>query len=150
MAGGEPRRTVNRLLAEARARIAPRLEPREALAAQARGAILLDLRSHDERDRSGIVPGSIHVPLSVLLWRVDPESGYSNPALGGRDGELVLMCAHGYSSSLAAAALREIGCTRATDVVGGFGAWVAAGLPVAPGPSPREAGDELPGMGTGK
>ena len=140
------RKTVHDLLAEARARIAPRLEPGEALEAQARGAILVDVRSHDERDRFGIVPGSIHVPLSVLLWRVDPESGYSNPALDGLEGALVLMCAHGYSSSLAAAALREIGSERATDMAGGFQAWKRAGLPVVDEPSPREALGELPGM----
>jgi rhodanese-related sulfurtransferase len=142
------RRSVDDLLADARARIAPRLEPNEALAAQGRGAILVDLRSHDERDRFGIVPDSLHVPLSVLLWRVDPDSGYSNPELGGLEGELVLMCAHGFSSSLAAARLREIGCRRATDVVGGFAAWKAAGLPVVVRVSARERPDELPGMGT--
>ncbi|HEU4450197.1 MAG TPA: MFS transporter [Gaiellaceae bacterium] len=124
------RRTIADLLADARGRIAPRLEPREAFEAMTDGAVLVDLRSHDERRREGVVPGSVHVPRSVLEWRVDPDSGYANPHLGGLDARLVVFCAEGYSSSLAAAALRELGCSRATDLAGGFAAWKAAGLPV--------------------
>jgi MFS family permease len=141
------RRTAAELLADAQRRIAPRLEPGEARQVASRGALLVDLRSQDERRREGVVPGSLHIPRSVLEWRVDPSSGYTNPHLGDLDMQLVLFCAHGYSSSLAAASLREIGCRKATDIVGGFEAWKASGLPVRSLDEHGAAPDELPGMG---
>jgi rhodanese-related sulfurtransferase len=128
---------ISRMLAEARSRIV-RLTPEAAASAD---AVIVDLRSHDEREESGIIPGSVHVPRSVLEWRCDPESGYANPALFERP--LILVCAHGFSSSLAAASLVDLG-VDAGDLEGGFEAWHAAGLPVAPAP-PSPAG--LPGMG---
>ena len=70
------------------------------------------------------------MPWSVLYWRLDPASGADDPRLSDPAAWIILLCAHGYSSSLAAAALRELGFDRATDVVGGFEAWAAAGLPV--------------------
>jgi MFS family permease len=124
------RRTAAELVADARRRIAPRFEPQEARQAMSRGAVLVDLRSEDERRRTGVIPGSVHIPRSVLEWRVDPDSGYANPHLGGLERELILFCADGFSSSLAAASIRELGCTKATDLVGGFTAWKAAGFPV--------------------
>jgi rhodanese-related sulfurtransferase len=128
---------IEDMLAEARARIR-RYTPDEAAAAD---VLIVDLRANDERERAGIVPGSIHVPRSVLEWRCDQTSGFSNPRLAGRT--LVLLCAHGFSSSLAAASLVDLGLTDAGDVEGGFEAWAAAGLPVA------RAGtlDGVPGMG---
>ena len=126
------RKTAAELLADARSRIAPRLAPREAQAASLAGALLVDLRSQDERRRHGIVPGSLHIPRSVLEWRVDPESGWANPHVQGYDRQLVVFCAEGFSSSLAAVNLRELGYARATDIVGGFQAWKADGLPVRP------------------
>jgi MFS family permease len=140
------RRNVDDLLAEARARIAPRLGPEEAQRAQAGGALIVDLRSSDERRRSGVVPGSLHIPRSVLEWRVDPECEYRNPAVGDLDRPLVLMCADGFSSSLAAASLRELGFRRATDLIGGFDAWKRAGLPVNPEDDAGQDG-RLLGMG---
>jgi rhodanese-related sulfurtransferase len=140
------RRDVEDLLAEARRRIAPRLEPEDAHEAQTRGALIVDLRSSDERRRSGVVPGSIHIPRSVLEWRADPDCEHRNPMLTDLERQLVLMCADGYSSSLAAATLRELGWRRATDLVGGFNAWNEAGLPVRPGPR-ADRGRGLPGMG---
>jgi len=136
-------RGISELLAEARARIA-RFTPAQAAAAAAGGAVVVDLRSQDEREREGIVPGSIHVPRSVLEWRVDPASGWSNPRVADREPALILLCADGYSSSLAAASLVEIGFERAGDLEGGFRAWRDAGLPVAPAPPRR---DGLAGMG---
>jgi rhodanese-related sulfurtransferase len=133
-------RGIDDLLAEARSRIA-RYTPAEASAAD---VVLVDLRSNDERGRDGVIPGSIHVPRSVLEWRCDPGSGWSNPNVADRSLPLVLVCAHGYSSSFAAAALVELGFERAGDLVGGFEAWREAGLPVAAAPPPDEA---LPGMG---
>jgi rhodanese-related sulfurtransferase len=123
------RQTIDQLLAEARARLR-RLEPAAARTAQEEGAILIDLRCADQRRESGIIPGSVHVPLSVLFWRLDPTSGYDDPRLSDPTREIVLLCADGYSSSLAAATLHDLGFARATDVDGGFSAWAAAGLPL--------------------
>jgi MFS family permease len=141
------RRTAAELVADARSRIAPRAEPGEAFAALQAGAAFVDLRSTDERRREGLIPGSIHIPRSVLEWRLDPESGYSNPHV--RPGQRVIVfCAHGFSSSLAAATLRELGWSTATDIVGGYEGWKAAGLPTREaGVADEIANGELPGMG---
>ena len=125
------------MLATARSRIT-RWTPAEAAAAD---VLLVDLRSNDERAATGIIPGSLHVPRSVLEWRCDQDSGYANPQLAGR--RLVLVCAHGESSSLAAASLVELGLEDAGDLEGGFEAWCEAGLQVAPAPE----SDGMPGMG---
>jgi MFS family permease len=138
------RTTAAELLSRARARIEPRLAPAEALAAHARGVIIVDIRSTDDRRRDGVIPGSVHIPRTVLEWRVDPDSGYANPHIGGLDREIVLVCGQGFSSSLAAATLRDLGHPRATDLIGGFDAWKASGLPVC---APAERRSELPGMG---
>jgi rhodanese-related sulfurtransferase len=116
-------KTVDSLLAEARAGLV-RLTPREALAAWQAGAVLVDTRSADEqREQQGVIPGALRHPLSVVLWRLDELP---------RETRVILICRHGYSSSLAAARLQELGFRHATDVEGGFAAWAAAGLPVAP------------------
>jgi rhodanese-related sulfurtransferase len=140
------RRTIDGLFEVARARI-QRLEPSEAFAASERGALLVDIRSDLERERDGIVPGSLHVPRTVLEWRLDPESPWRNPYIGGLDEEVVLFCAEGYSSVLAAATLIDLGFPLAGDVIGGFSAWRAAGLPVGRLPLDRRVTSELPGMG---
>jgi rhodanese-related sulfurtransferase len=137
------RRTVDDLLAEARGRIV-RDEPAEALAAQACGAVLVDIRSDGERAAEGVVPGSLHVPRTVLEWRLDPASPWRSAHAPGLEDEIVLLCAHGFSSSLAAASLGELGFERVGDVAGGFEAWVDAGLPVVPAPA---GSAELPGSG---
>jgi rhodanese-related sulfurtransferase len=129
-----PRRTISDLLEAARARL-DRLEPAEAYRSVVDdGAILIDTRCAELRRESGQIPGSVHIPLSVLYWRLDPTSGHADSRLSDPDRQVVLVCAHGYSSSLAAATLRDLGFSRATDVVGGFEAWAAAGLPVEPAP----------------
>jgi rhodanese-related sulfurtransferase len=140
------RKTIDDLLREARSRLV-RLEPEEAFAAQRDGALLIDTRSHDERASRGVIPGSIHIPRSVLEWRLDPDSdpAYRNAHIGGLDEWLVLVCAHGYSTSLAAATLQDLGFARATDMVGGFTAWKERALPVRP--APDFDGDAVPGMG---
>lgn len=125
------RQTVHDLLHEARTRI-ERLEPAAAHAAAAAGALIVDTRCAEQRRETGIIPGSAHVPLSVLYWRLDPASGHDDPALSDPARRVILVCAHGYSSSLAAATLREIGFRHASDVIGGFEGWQAAGLPVEP------------------
>ena len=123
------RRTVNDLLDAARASI-DRLEPAAAAAEAQSGAVIVDTRCAELRRDDGVIPGSVHVPLSVLYWRLDPASGFEDPALADPDRRVILVCAHGYSSSIAAATLRQLGFSRATDVIGGFEGWQAAGLPV--------------------
>jgi rhodanese-related sulfurtransferase len=108
------------MLAEARSRIV-RYTPAEAAAAE--DVLLVDIRSADEREATGVIPGSRHVPYSVLQWRADPTSEWRDEELAGR--RLVLVCAEGYSSSLAAASLVELG-VEAGDLIGGYEAWVAA------------------------
>ena len=136
-------RTLEQLLNEARGRI-ERLSPAQALAAAADGALIVDIRSDLDRERTGVVPGSVHIPRTVLEWRVAPDSPWRNPHLGRPGRPLVLVCDHGYSSSLAAATLVELGLD-ASDVIGGFDAWLATGLPVAAPGAPRLP-DELAGM----
>ena len=121
------RKTIDKLLGESR-RGLPRFEPGEAFSEMASGALLIDLRSADERERHGVIPGAWHVPRSVLEWRVDPDSAYRNPAVSSVEARLILFCAEGYSSSLAAASLRQLGFVGAGDLIGGFAAWKAAGL----------------------
>jgi rhodanese-related sulfurtransferase len=123
------RRSVNDLVAAARARIV-RLEPSAARSAANDGAILIDTRCVEQRRETGVIPGSVHVPLSVLYWRLDPASGFDDPRLADPERQVILVCAHGYSSSLAAATLQDLGFARATDIDGGFEAWRAAGLPI--------------------
>jgi rhodanese-related sulfurtransferase len=124
------RMTINDLVAAARRRL-DRLTPEQARAAAFRGAVLIDIRSERQRGRDGLIPGAVFCPRNALEWRVDPASGHSDPALGGEfDRHLILVCDEGYQSSLAAATLQDLGFARAADVVGGFQAWRAAGLPV--------------------
>jgi rhodanese-related sulfurtransferase len=128
------RRTINDLLAEARARII-RLGPEAAAEAMREGALLIDTRSADERRATGVIPGSVHVPLSVLWWRLDPAAELPDPALADPSRQVIVVCAHGYSSSIAASILRDIGYARAGDLDGGFEAWAAAGMPLEPAPA---------------
>jgi rhodanese-related sulfurtransferase len=131
-------KSLEELLAAAVERI-ERVTPE---AAARSGALLVDIRSRDARERDGVVPGALHVPRTVLEWRADPQGRWQNAELVAA-GRVLLLCDHGYSSIFAAAQLVELGYT-AGDVVGGFEAWRAAGLPVAPAPPPH---DGLPGMG---
>jgi rhodanese-related sulfurtransferase len=121
-------RTVDDLLAEARARIV-RVTPHEAAARVAAGALLVDIRPAAQRRREGEVPGALIVERNVLEWRFDPASDARLPEATGYDVDVIVLCSEGYTSSLAADALRSLGLHRATDVVGGFLAWAAAGLP---------------------
>jgi rhodanese-related sulfurtransferase len=145
MADDAGRTSIDELLSAARGRLA-RLTPEEALAAQHHGALLIDTRSSDTRRREGVIPGSLHVPRSVLEWRLDPDAdpAFRNPHVEGLNQWLVLVCEHGFSTSLAAATLQDLGFTRATDVDGGFERWRDSGLPVHPAP---DADPDVPGMG---
>lgn len=124
-------RSIDDLLADARARLT-RLSPQEALAAQTAGALLVDTRSAHDRATEGEIPGALVVERTVLEWRLDPSSRWHLPQ-ASYDAHVVIVCSDGYSSSLAAATLQELGITRATDMVGGFRAWKLAGLPVEGG-----------------
>jgi rhodanese-related sulfurtransferase len=124
------RRTIDDVLAAARA-VLDRLEPHAAHDAVGRGALLVDIRQDTSRLRDGVIPGALHLPRTVLEWRADPDSPFRNPHVGGLDRQLILVCDHGYSSSLAAVSLVELGFAHATDLVGGFRAWRDAGMPVA-------------------
>jgi rhodanese-related sulfurtransferase len=131
--------SVDDLLEFARSRLS-RLTPLRAEQAAARGGLIIDIRCACEQRRDGLVPGAIGIERNVLEWRVDPRSPYRDPRLGQCRGPLILMCAQGYQSSLAAASLHELGITRATDLIDGFEGWREAGLPVHAWP-----GDDRPG-----
>ena len=93
--------------------------------------MLVDIRSELHRAEHGTIPGAVYHPRNVLEWRLDPASGFSDPALSGDlDRCLILVCHEGYQSSLAAAIAQDMGFTKATDLIGGFLAWRDAGLPV--------------------
>jgi rhodanese-related sulfurtransferase len=115
--------TLNELLDGARNRIR-RYTPEEAFAAARVGAVIVDIRERHSRERDGVIPGACHVPRTVLEWRVASDE-YRNPALRGK--RLILVCDHGFSTILAAAALVDLGF-EAGDVIGGFKAWRAHGL----------------------
>jgi rhodanese-related sulfurtransferase len=120
--------TVEGLLAEARARV-PRLGPREAELALREGARLVDIRSELQRARDGVVPGACFVPRNVLEWRLDPSCPHRDRTLAQAGARIILMCDEGCQSSLAAAALQRYGLAEVSDLIGGFQAWQAAGLP---------------------
>jgi rhodanese-related sulfurtransferase len=124
-------RTIDELLAQVRSRI-DRIHPAQAAARLAAGALLVDTRPWEQRSRDGAVPGAVLVDRNVLEWRLDPASPDRLPQVTGYDLEVVVLCNEGYSSSLVADTLRTLGLTRTVDVIGGFVAWSAAGLPVVP------------------
>lgn len=119
---------IDGLLNRARNRL-DRLSPAAAYIAWLGGAELVDIRPAAQRAFEGEVPGALLVERNVLEWRLDPASPARLPEATGHDVHVIVLCSEGYTSSLAAAALQELGLFRATDVVGGFQAWQAAGLP---------------------
>jgi len=123
-------RSIEEILAAARARLA-RLTPQEAYAACAAGATLIDIRPAGQRAADGEVPGSVVIERNHLEWRLDPASDARLPWVSGYDVQPIVICVEGYTSSLAAAALQDLGLALATDVVGGYQAWQADGLPTA-------------------
>jgi rhodanese-related sulfurtransferase len=107
------------------------VQPRDVPARLAAGALLVDTRPLEQRERDGEVPGAVVVDRNVLEWRLDPASPWRLPQVTGHDLEVIVLCNQGYSSSLVADTLRTLGLHRAVDVIGGFEAWAAQGLPVA-------------------
>jgi rhodanese-related sulfurtransferase len=120
---------VDELLEDAR-RGLHRLAPRDAVAAVDRGALLVDTRPVALRERDGEIPGALIVDRNVLEWRLDPTSAHRVPEVRDHSQQVIIVCDEGFASSLAAATLQELGLRNATDLIGGFQAWRAAGLPV--------------------
>ena len=116
------------MLARARAGMG-RVTPHEARLALGDGALLVDIRSELQRARDGEVAGAASFPRNVLEWRADPASPAHDPRFDAFDRRVIVMCDEGYQSSLAAASLQRLGFQAATDLIGGFQAWRAAGLP---------------------
>ena len=114
------------MLAAARSRIR-RATPEETAAALDAGALVIDLRGPDERSITGEIPGSIPIARSVLEWRCDPACDWRDPRVARPEARVILVCAHGFSSSLAADSLRQLGFTDVGDLIGGMEAWVAEG-----------------------
>ena len=124
-------RSIDEMLAQARSRL-QRLTPGQAHDALAAGALLVDIRPGWQRAAEGEVPGVLLVERNHLEWRFDPECDARLPQATGYDVQVIVLCSEGYTSSLAADSLRTLGLQRATDVIGGFQAWSAQGLPVSP------------------
>jgi rhodanese-related sulfurtransferase/mannose-6-phosphate isomerase-like protein (cupin superfamily) len=132
---------IEQLLSAARARLR-RLSPDEAYGAVAKtGAIIVDIRPEGQRAIEGSIPGALIVERNVLEWRFDPASSARLPIAADYDLQVIVLCSEGYTSSLAAASLQDLGLWRATDIVGGVHAWRETGLPITP---PSNASLSLP------
>lgn len=119
---------INQRLEQARAGL-DRLDAPAAALAVRDGAVLIDIRPSENRANEGTIPGAVVIHRNVLEWRLDPTSDARLP-LADADLHAIIVCNEGYTSSLAAADLQALGVRRATDLIGGFRAWKAAGLPV--------------------
>ena len=125
--GSETPRSIEELLSHARSGLT-RLTPQAGYRAPQAGAVLVDIRPQANRDAEGLLPGAVMIERTVLEWRLDPASDARLP-FATYDLHVVIVCNEGYSSSLAAATLQGLGIHLATDLVGGYRAWKAAGLP---------------------
>jgi rhodanese-related sulfurtransferase len=125
--------TVHDLVFQARAQL-QRMSPAalQAAIASPKPPLVIDTRTPSDRERFGTIEGSQHLPRTVVEWRLDPANGYLHPAVTGFEQQLVVVCNHGYSSSLAAANLQAIGYLHATDLIGGIRAWQQTGLALVP------------------
>jgi len=117
---------VDRMLQAARARLGRRATPAELPGVLARGGLVIDTRPVAQRDRDGELPGAILVERNVLEWRLDPTSSNRLPDVTGPDQSIVIVCNEGYSSTLAAVSLLDLGLTNVTDLEGGYQAWLAS------------------------
>lgn len=120
---------VDELVDRARQRL-KRLTPEEAEAEHRAGALLVDTRTSQQRSTDGRIPGALVIDRTVLEWRLDPTSANRIAEASNAAVRVIVICEQGYSSSLAAASLQDLGLVNATDMIGGFEAWKAAGLPV--------------------
>jgi rhodanese-related sulfurtransferase len=121
--------TIDDVLADARRRIR-RLDPHQALAAITDGALLVDIRPAAQREACGGFPDALVIERNVLEWRLDPASDARLPEATDHDVQFIIACQEGYTSSLAAASLADLGLHRVTDLAGGHRAWREAGLPI--------------------
>ena len=121
--------TLEELIDRARRGLA-RVDPEQAATELAAGALLVDIRPADQRSTGCEIPGATVIDRNVLEWRLAPDSEWRIDAVAGPDTRVIVLCNQGYSSSLAAATLKELGLVNATDVIGGFQAWKSAGLPI--------------------
>jgi rhodanese-related sulfurtransferase len=124
MDDGHARRSIDEILADARARL-ERVAPDELAAEIAAGALVVDTRPIEQRDRDGELPGAVVINRNVLEWRLDPACDTKIPEVTGYDQRIIIVCNEGYSSSLAAATLQDIGLHRATDLIDGYQGWLA-------------------------
>ena len=124
-----PRRTIHELLEEYRSHI-DRVAPEDVEAIVDAGGVVVDTRDTADRTAEGVIPGSVHLPLSVLPWRADPDSEHRDPGVSDLDKPMIIVCNDGYSSSWAAATLVDMGFTQVGDLVGGHRGWVRSGRPV--------------------
>ena len=118
---------IDAVLDAARARL-HRIEAVDVPGALQRGAVLVDIRPAAQRAAEGEVPGALLIERNHLEWRCDPTSDARIPQAVGDDVEWIVLCSEGYTSSLAAAALQDLGLHKATDVIGGYHALAAASL----------------------
>jgi len=116
------RQSIDQILADARTGL-DRVEPDDLAREQAEGALVVDTRPFEQRERDGALPGAVVIDRNVLEWRLDPASPNCIPE-AAYDRRVIIVCNEGFSSSLAAATLRRIGIARATDLAGGFQAWM--------------------------
>ena len=123
MDGSRPRCSIDDILAAARARL-DRVAPEDLEREQLDGAVIVDTRPVEQRTRDGTLPGAVVIDRNVLEWRLDPACAHHISAITGYDARIVIVCNEGYSSSLAAAVLRDLGLHRATDLIGGYQAWL--------------------------
>jgi rhodanese-related sulfurtransferase len=114
------------LLAAARAQL-DRVHPTDVAAEVAAGALLVDTRPLEQRQRDGELPGAVVIDRNVLEWRLDPTSPHRITGITSTEQRVIIVCDQGYSSSLAAATLRQLGLVRATDLAGGFQALLLDG-----------------------
>jgi rhodanese-related sulfurtransferase len=117
--------TIDDILKAARARIEPRATPDELDGVTVAGGLVIDIRPIAQRDRDGELPGALVVDRNVLEWRLDPASPHRLPEVRGGPQVVVIVCNEGYASSLAAATLRDVGIDGATDLDGGYQAYLA-------------------------
>jgi rhodanese-related sulfurtransferase/mannose-6-phosphate isomerase-like protein (cupin superfamily) len=124
--------SIGQVLSAARARLQRLLPEQVYEQVTEAGAVLIDIRPESQRANEGSIPGALIVERNVLEWRFDPTSNVRLPLVTDYDLQVIVLCSEGYTSSLAAASLQDLGLWRATDLVGGFHAWRAAGLPITP------------------
>jgi rhodanese-related sulfurtransferase len=129
MGMSKPAKSIDQLLAEVRRSLPPRPGPAELADVRGDGGLIVDIRPVELRDKDGELPGAIVIDRNVLEWRLDPSSPHRIPEVVDHDQTIVLVCDEGYASSLAAATLQQLGLHRATDLDGGFQAWLQQHMP---------------------